>query len=161
MSITIIQADYQNRSHQKAIPFLLNEYAKHPMGGNKALLKENLDKLVESLASKSFAYSALAFDQLEAVGLINYFEGFSTFSCKPLFNIHDAFVLPSYQGQGISQLLLSHVEQHAKNVGCCKITLEVLSNNEAAKLAYLKYGFSAYELDPSKGSALFWQKLIT
>jgi ribosomal protein S18 acetylase RimI-like enzyme len=37
----------------------------------------------------------------------------------------------------------------------------VLSNNEAAKSAYQKFGFSDYELDPQAGTALFWQKLLT
>jgi len=38
--------------------------------------------------------------------------------------------------------------------------LEVLSNNEVAKSAYSKFGFSGYELDPKAGAALFWQKTL-
>lgn len=53
------------------------------------------------------------------------------------------------------------VEEIAISKGCCKITLEVLSNNESAKVAYKKFGFSSYELDPKAGVALFWQKKIT
>jgi len=58
-------------------------------------------------------------------------------------------------------MLLEKVEEVACSKGCCKITLEVLSNNEIAKCAYSKFGFAGYELDPEAGSALFWQKKLT
>ena len=54
--------------------------------------------------------------------------------------------------------MLAKVEEIAKEKGCCKITLEVLNKNEPAKSSYKKFGFSAYELDESAGSAMFWQK---
>lgn len=38
-------------------------------------------------------FSVLAFDADQPVGLINAIEGFSTFACKPLINIHDVIVL--------------------------------------------------------------------
>ena len=50
---------------------------------------------------------------------------------------------------------LAKVEEIAKAKGCCKITLEVLSNNEVAKASYSKYGFKGYELDPKVGHAIF------
>ena len=55
-------------------------------------------------------------------------------------------------------MMLAKVEEIAKAKGCCKITLEVLSNNEVAKASYAKYGFKGYELDPKAGHAIFWQK---
>ena len=54
-----------------------------------------------------------------------------------------------------------HEKEIAISKGCCKITLEILSNNESAKAAYKKFGFSNYELDPRAGVGLFWQKRIT
>ncbi|MBU3004799.1 GNAT family N-acetyltransferase [Paraglaciecola arctica] len=62
---------------------------------------------------------------------------------------------------GLSQKLLEKVESIANNLGCCKITLEVLSNNNVAKSAYEKFGFSHYELDPNAGGAVFWQKALS
>ncbi|MFQ5485228.1 MAG: GNAT family N-acetyltransferase [Desulfobacterales bacterium] len=84
-----------------------------------------------------------------------------SFSCKPLINIHDVVVLNEFRGNGISLKMLDKVEEIAKSKGCCKITLEVLSNNDVAKSAYRKFGFSSYELDPKAGTAVFWQKLLT
>ena len=46
----------------------------------------------------------------------------------------------------------------ARERGCCKVTLEVLSNNEKAKKAYTRFGFEPYVLDPAAGPAQFWQK---
>ena len=102
----------------------------------------------------------LAFIAGEPVGLVNCFEGFSTFACRPLVNVHDVVVIAAVRGQGISQKMLAKVEEIARQRGCCKITLEVLEGNEAAKGAYRKLGFSDYQLDPQMGRALFWQKAL-
>ncbi len=93
-------------------------------------------------------------------GLANCFQAFSTFKCKPLINIHDVVVAIKFRGLGISQLLLAKVEERAKEIGCCKITLEVLEGNETARKSYNKFGFEGFELDPEVGKALFWQKTL-
>jgi ribosomal protein S18 acetylase RimI-like enzyme len=68
--------------------------------------------------------------------------------------------LKEYRGKGLSHEMLEKVEEIAIEKGCCKLTLEVLSNNEIAKSSYKKFGFSSYELDPETGQALFWEKLL-
>jgi ribosomal protein S18 acetylase RimI-like enzyme len=60
----------------------------------------------------------------------------------------------------LSQALLRKVEEIAVARGCCKLTLEVLAGNRRAKAAYDRFGFSAYELDPELGAAVFWQKIL-
>jgi ribosomal protein S18 acetylase RimI-like enzyme len=130
------------------------------MGGGKPLVPTVKENLVKALSGISHSFSVLAYVDNAAVGLVNCFEGFSTFLCKPLVNIHDITVLEKYRGNGISQLMLAKVEEIARAKGCCKLTLEVLSNNRAAKSAYRKFGFSDYELDPEAGTALFWQKYL-
>ena len=161
MNVAIIEANYQNKNHEHDIRFLLDAYASDPMGGGKPLDKSVKENVVKELAKRSFAFTLLAYVDKQPAGLANCFEGFSTFSCKPLINIHDFAVVKEHRGKGISQMLLAEIEQIAKERGCCKITLEVLSNNQAAKGAYRKYGFTSYELDPSAGTALFWQKPIS
>ena len=161
MSITVVNADYSNETHSQAIPYLLNEYAKDPMGGSEALEPHVYDSLVSELQKRSHAFSVLVFVDNEPAGLANCLEGFSTFTCKPLINIHDLCVLGKFRGLGLSQKLLQKVEDIAKERDCCKVTLEVLSNNDVAKSAYLKFGFAGYQLDPSAGHAVFWQKKIS
>jgi ribosomal protein S18 acetylase RimI-like enzyme len=93
-------------------------------------------------------------------GLVNCFEAFSTFKCKPIINIHDVTVNSDYRGLGISIKMLNKVEQIALEKGCCKLTLEVLEGNTVAKKAYTKFGFAGYKLDPGHGKAEFWEKAI-
>ena len=102
----------------------------------------------------------LAFISGEPVGLVNCFEGFSTFQCRPLVNIHDVAVVAQHRGLGISQKMLAKVEEIARQRGCCKLTLEALEGNTIAQNAYRKLGFAGYELDPVMGKAMFWQKAL-
>lgn len=158
MNIEIVKADYMSQQHEKEILMLLNGYASDPMGGGLPLSDNVKNNLVKALSKIDHAFSIIAYVDGQPAGLVNCFEAFSTFLCKPLINIHDVFVLNEYRGNGISQKMLEKVDEIAKSKGCCKVTLEVLSNNEAAKSAYSKFGFSSFELDPKAGSALFWQK---
>jgi len=160
MNIEVIIADYSSEKHEIDIVHLLDSYAKDPMGGGESLALYVKENLVAELAKRSYAFSLICYVGTEPAGLINCFDGFSSFSCKPLINIHDVIVLNEFRGLGISQLLLNEVENIAKEKGCCKITLEVLEGNNAAKKAYLKQGFAGYELDPEMGKALFWQKSV-
>ena len=161
MIIEVIKADYMDVKHAQAIETLLDAYARDPMGGGKALDEKVRTNIVRALAKLPYAFSLLAYADNKPVGLANCFEAFSTFSCRPLVNIHDFAVLEAYRGQGISQLMLETIEEIARLKGCCKITLEVLSQNHVARAAYEKYGFSAYELAPQAGTALFWQKNLS
>ena len=160
MKIKIIKANYLEQQDSKDILMLLNSYAQDPMGGGEALNQFVIDNLIQELAKLPHAFTVLCYVNDIAAGLINCFEAFSTFSCKPLINIHDVIVLKEYRGNGLSQKMLAEVEKIAKSKGCCKLTLEVLSKNAAAQASYEKFGFTQYELDPKMGSAEFWQKLI-
>lgn len=160
MVLEIIKADYFNKQHAKEIPMLLDKYASDPMGGGKPLNENVKNNLVKALSKLPHAFSIIAYVAGQPVGLVNCFEAFSTFLCEPLINIHDVVVINEYRGRGVSQQMLDKVEEIAKSKGCCKITLEVLGNNEIAKAAYGKFGFSGYELDPKAGAALFWQKQL-
>ena len=131
------------------------------MGGGKALSEFALSHIVSELNKRSYAFSFLAYVNGHPAGLLNCFEALSTFYCKPLINIHDIMVLTAYRGLGISHRLLDAVEALAIEKGCCKLTLEVLSENVIAKSSYQKFGFSGYELDPEAGQAVFWQKRLS
>ncbi len=158
--IEIVIADYQNPAHQQAILYLLDAYARDPMGGNNPLSASARQRLIPALIAQSGALSILAFDGDMPVGLVNCFQSLSTFQARPLLNIHDVTVMAEYRGQGVSQMMLEKVEEIAYQRGCCKLTLEVLEGNQTAKNAYRKYGFCSYELDPGLGQALFWEKKL-
>lgn len=160
MTTEITLADYNNPNHAIDLVTLLDAYAQDPMGGAHPLSAYVKDNLVSSLAKIPHAFTILAYVDGQPAGLVNCFEGFSTFNCKPLINIHDVVVLEAFRGQGLSQRMLARVEAIARERGCCKLTLEVLEGNPVAQHAYRKFGFEGYELDPATGRALFWQKTI-
>lgn len=160
MNIKVLRADYLDERHARDLGCLLNSYALDPMGGGSALIPSVQQNLAAELARLPHAFSLICYVDGEPAGLANCFEAFSTFSCKPLINIHDIAVLAGFRGLGLSQLMLTEIEKIASEKGCCKITLEVLEGNIAARNAYEKFGFDAYELDPSLGKAMFWQKPI-
>lgn len=158
--IELVKADYLNPQHAAALGSLLSAYALDPMGGGIPLPDNVRTDLAPALACIPHAFSVLCYVDGEAAGLINGFEGFSTFACKPLLNIHDIVVLADFRGLGLSQRLLQYVEELAVAKGCCKLTLEVLEGNKVAQGSYLKFGFDGYKLNAETGKALFWQKKL-
>jgi ribosomal protein S18 acetylase RimI-like enzyme len=158
MKIDVLTLNYQDPQHAQDMLFLLDNYALDTMGGATALSQTVKDNLAAELAKLPHAFSLICYVDKKPAGLVNCFEAFSTFKCKPLINIHDVVVAEEYRGLGLSQKMLQYVENIAIHKGCCKVTLEVLEGNHIAKNAYIKFGFSSYELNPQMGKAHFWEK---
>ena len=156
--IAVCRADYANPAHAAALVTQLNAYACDPMGGGQALSEFARANLVPCLAARPQAFSVLAFSKEQPVGLINCIEGFSTFACRPLVNVHDVAVLAQYRGQGIAEKMLVLVEGISRERGACKLTLEVLQGNAQAIRLYERVGFAGYQLGSAAGNALFLQK---
>ena len=161
VDIKLVQADYQNEQHGNDLVMLLNAYAIDPMGGGESLSVDVQHNLVSTLAKRSDVFTVLCYVDNKPVGIVNCVEGFSTFKCKPLVNIHDCGVLKEFRGLGLSTKMFAEVEKIARIRGCCTLTLEVLQGNTIAQNAYKKMGFSGYELDPEMGHALFWEKKLS
>lgn len=159
-TVQICRVDYNNPVHGAALTHLLNGYARDIMGGGAALPAHTLATVVGELAKRAHAFSVLAFVGDSPAGLVNCFEGFSTFAAKSLVNVHDVTVDPAFRGQGIAQRMLHEVEAIARERGCCKLTLEVLQGNAAAIQLYQKIGFGGYKLVDSMGQAVFFQKSL-
>lgn len=159
-ALLVRQADYANAQDALAIVLLLDAYASDPAGGGEGLSDFAKTHLVPALAARPQAYSVLAFDGDVPVGLVNCIEGFSTFKCRPLVNVHDVAVLASHRGQRIAERMLAEAERIARERGACKLTLEVLSGNTPAVKLYQRIGFEGYQLDPAMGTASFMQKWL-
>jgi len=158
--LRIVNIDVGNEAQGRLLLELLDHYARDPMGGARALPDAVRAQLLPALRDFPGYHGALAFCGERAVGLINCFTGFSTFAARPLLNIHDMVTHRDFRRRGVGAALLAWAEQRARSLGCCKVTLEVLSNNAAAMAAYRDAGFVPYELDPSAGHALLMQKTI-
>ncbi len=186
----IHRVDYLAARDASDLRMLLDLYARDPMGGAEPLAASALERLCADLARRPDAASFLAYRpsgqpsrpdpsetgeshgqpspssageslaQWAPVGLINCFEGYSTFKAQPLLNVHDIVVHPRVRGQGIGQALLAAAQQLAIDRGCCKLTLEVLSGNTVAMKSYDRFGFAYYQLDPEAGHAVLMQKWL-
>lgn len=156
----ICRANYADPAHAAAVVALLDAYALDAAGGGVPLKEVVKTHLIAELSARPQIFSVLAFDGEQPVGLVNCIEGFSTFACRPLVNIHDVAVLPGYRGQGIGERMLALCETIARERGACKLTLEVLQGNRSAITLYERVGFAGYQLDPAMGQAQLLQKWL-
>ena len=158
--IEIVESNYAADGHEEFITELLDEYAADITGGGAGLSAHVKANVVKELEKRENIHTVMAFIDGKPAGLVISIEGFSTFACKPLLNIHDVIVSPRYRGQGIAKMMLGKVEEIALRSGCCKLTLEVLEGNAAARNLYESAGFKSYQLDPKMGKALFLEKKL-
>lgn len=158
MSIEIRKADLADAADGAALLEVLNAYALDPMGGATPLSADVKRRLLPALRAQPQALVLLAFDGARPIGLATCFGGFSTFAARPLLNVHDLAVLAEFRGRGVGRALLSAAEQHARERGCAKLTLEVREDNAGARRLYEQYGFRDYELAGQSLRTLFLTK---
>lgn len=159
-NLAMTEIDLADTLHSQALIRLLSSYAEDEMGGGTPLENHVQHNLVPALACRTDYLGLLAAVDGKYIGLLNAFEGFSTFYARPLLNIHDVFVEPVYRGHRIAGSLMLAAERIAQGRDYCKLTLEVLKENRAAQTAYQRAGFQPYELGNKNGRAEFWEKVL-
>lgn len=159
-AVEIVEADLTRPDHQHAVVMLIDAYARDPMGNGGPLSEQIRKRLIPGLANHPTTRIFLAFAGDEAMGIAVCFVGFSTFAARPLINIHDLAVLPGHRRSGAGRLLLAAVERKAREMGCCKVTLEVLENNHRALKVYAAAGFARATYTQEAGGALFFAKQL-
>ncbi|HYF48761.1 MAG TPA: GNAT family N-acetyltransferase [Planctomycetota bacterium] len=160
MQVEIVEANLMCSAHQAAIRSMTAAYALDPMGNGGPLPADVLDRLIPGLQRHPTTCVFLAFDGTKPVGIATCFIGFSTFAAKPLVNIHDLAVLPACRGHGLGKRLLEAVTRKARELGCCKVTLEVQENNRPARRVYQSCGFTQAVYGPETGGSLFYVKAL-
>lgn len=153
-----VTADLDNAEHQNAVLAMVDAYSRDPMGDGTPLAPDVRERLIPGLRHLSTTLVFLAYDGDAPVGVAVCFLGFSTFAAKPLINLHDVAIVPTHRGRGVGRGLLAVVEAKARELGCCKLTLEVLDKNDRALRTYLAAGFKRYSLQPGAGEAIFMTK---
>jgi GNAT superfamily N-acetyltransferase len=129
------------------------------MGNGRPLPAAVLERLVPALRDHPTAVVLIAFDGSRPVGIANSFQGMSTFVARRLLNLHDLAVIPEYRGKGVGRLLMSAVEAKARELGCCKVTLEVLEGNPARQI-YEASGYVSLDYGNGAGRSLFLTKVL-
>jgi GNAT superfamily N-acetyltransferase len=158
--VEILEIDLDRADHQRDVLALTAAYALDPMGNGGPLSQDDLDGLIPGLRNHPTTLIFVAYREGQAVGIATCFRGFSTFRGKPLINVHDLAVLPEHRGRGIGRALLAAVEQRARALGCCRLTLEVYKNNQRARHTYAQAGFTHGGDDQPSGGALFYIKAL-
>ncbi len=156
--IEIVEADLDRPEHQHAVLELTDAYSRDPMGNGKPLTEEVRRELIHGLKQHPTTVIFLAYLGNNAIGIANCFIGFSTFAARPLINISDLAVLPDYREQHTGRRLLEAVERKAREIGCCKLTIEVQENNRRARHVYDTVGFSQAVYVEEAGGAIFLSK---
>lgn len=156
-SIIVVEADFNRPEHQQAICDMLDAYSCDPMGNHRPLEPEVRERLVPALREHPTTVVLLAYDGELPVGIATCFQGLSTFVARRLLNLHDLAVIPEYRGRGVGRRLLAAVEDKARELGCCKVTLEVLENNPARQI-YEAAGYIAPDYGNGAGRSLFLAK---
>jgi hypothetical protein len=115
--IGIVKADLNVPAYADAVVRLMNEYALDPMGGGEGLSDYAKANLAAELTKRKTAHVVLALVDAEPAGLLVCFEGFSTFACRPLLNIHDVIVALPHRGKGFVQTAATESGRHCDRVG--------------------------------------------
>lgn len=157
--ITVVDAELTCLEHEVAVMEMLNAYAGDPQGGGQPLDDDVRSRLIPALREHPTTVILLAFDGPRPIGIATCFRGFSTFAARPLLNLHDLAVIPEYRGRGVGRRLLAAVEGKARELGCNKVTLEVLEANPARKL-YAAMGYASPVYYKGSGQAFFLTKSV-
>ena len=139
--VTILEVDFENEIHCNALIDLMNHYMQDEMGNHPPHTKESALRLILGLKNHCNKICYLAVKNGEFIGLINCFISFGTFAAKPFINVHDVVIKENHRGKGIGRKLLERITEKAKEMDCCKITLEVREDNIRAKYLYNSLGY--------------------
>ena len=157
-NVTIVDADLSCAEHQHALVAMLDAYMRDPMEGGEPPSEQVKRELVPGLRAHPACYVFLAWRDGLPVGFSICFLGFSTFNARPLINIHDIFVDSAVRGIGIGRMLLERIEARAREMNCCRITLEVREDNRVARGLYRKAGFDRVAVGAEHVPLDFWHK---
>lgn len=153
--VKVINIDFSNPDHCRALVNLMNHYMTDAMGDHPPHDENSAQKLITGLKNQCNKICLLAQTDGQFVGLVNCFINFGTFAAKPFINIHDVVVLDNYRGKGIGRKMLEEVVRRSKEMDCAKITLEVREDNPGAQHLYNSLGF-----EEGNPPMLFWSKYL-
>ncbi|MDR2027275.1 MAG: GNAT family N-acetyltransferase [Prevotellaceae bacterium] len=151
----ITVCDYSNPAHRQALAALINEYINDEMGGGNPLSQEEQQLLIEGLESHPKSIVLLARHADIFAGLLTAFENFSTFTARPMINVHDIIVSKEYRGRGIGRKLMNAIISEAEKRKCSRVTLEVRKDNIKAQNLYQSLGF-----EEAEQGMFYWRKYL-
>ena len=108
----------------------------------QALFKGSVEALERFGFGERPAFEAiLAFDRQTPVGLVLYFEEFSTWRCSPGIYIQDLYVDASMRGHGLGKQLINAAIEHGRTKQATYLRLSVDAGNLSGLGFYTAMGF--------------------
>ncbi len=83
----------------------------------------------------------IARNNSQPTGIAQLYRSFSSVSLARVYILNDLFVRPNARRRGIASALLSAVERYAWSLGAARLTLNVASENAAARQLYTDFGW--------------------
>jgi len=154
-NIRITACNHSLPEHKQAIINLIDAYIKDEMGEGIPLSENEQEALAEGLRTHPRAIVRFAESDGNFIGIVVAYEHFSTFTAKPMINIHDVFVLKAYRGRGVGRKLMEAIIHDAEIRGCSRISLEVRQDNIKAQKLYRSVGF-----DETEPPMYYWRKYL-
>ncbi|MDR1809355.1 MAG: GNAT family N-acetyltransferase [Prevotella sp.] len=155
-NISVCPCNYSDPDQLTAIGTLMNAYIADRMGGGEPLTPIKQLRLVDALNNHPTAVVLLANVDGVYAGMLVAFENFSTFTVRPMLNIHDVIVLREYRNMGVGRRLMEAIVAEGEKRRCSRITLEVRHDNAAAQKLYRSFGFG--DVEPPM---LYWRKALS
>jgi Acetyltransferases len=153
--IEIEDCDFSNPDHLTSAVELINAYILDEMGGGTPLSPIQQLRFVDGLNDHPKKIVLLASVEGKCAGMIVAFENFSTFTARPMVNIHDIIVKKEFRGNGIGRKMMEALENRANELRCSRITLEVREDNKVAQQLYKSMGF-----DETEPPMRYWRKYL-
>ena len=154
----IVLADLGNEAHRSALLEVLSRYVEEPGISGSPLPEAVRKRVVDALREHPTTEVLLAFDSGRPLGMAVCFVSFSTFRARRVLNVHDLAVVAEARGRGLGRRLLQAVQERARALDCCKLTLEVLEDNHVARSLYQSFGFGDYALGQVQKPTFFLEK---
>ena len=92
------------------------------------------------------------------VGVLIAQRNLASFRAVDSCNIHDVYVARKARGRGVARALMTLAEDHARALGCGRMTLEVNTGNAAGLAMYRSLGYDVPDGDLPVGATLFVRK---
>lgn len=114
---------------------------------NTSLQEQGLQKIIDN---PEIGHVVVVRDKGRILGMVNLLYTFSTALGGKVCILEDMIVHPDFRGQQVGGELLGQAIEHAREVGCLRVTLLTDRDNFSAQRFYKRFGFEVSTMVPMR-----------
>lgn len=103
------------------------------------LFRDYFESIIDD--ERVFVFTVNNEDQV--AGLMVVYQSYSSFECGKILFLNDLWVEPAYRKKGVGQILMTKVQELAKEMNCKRVDLQTDLTNKKARSLYEKNGMVA------------------